>query len=184
MKPALQSALDASGYVGAWETDLATQVVTVTGKAADLLGIEQRRAASGVPVAIFLEGVHPKDRGEVAHRVQEAHRSAGRFEAEFRTGGSDDQSRVVLARGKVETAPEGHGLRCVGIMVDVTDSRRFVHADEQMQAISQVMDALVELRPLAERVGSRTLQALIDMALVDLRKRLDDQIAASQYPRR
>lgn len=184
MKPALQSALDASGYVGAWETDLATQIVTVTGKAADLLGIEQDRASSGVPVAMFLEGVHPKDRGEVADRVQEAHRSASRFEAEFRTSGPDDQARVVLARGRVEKTPLGEGLRCVGIMVDVTDSRRHVHADDQIRAISQIMDALIEVRPLAEQIGAWTLKTLIDMAIVDLRKRLDDKSAAAQYSRR
>lgn len=184
MKAALQSALDASGYVGAWETDLATQTVAFTGKAADLLGLEPAHATSGVPLTAFLDGLHPDDRDEVAHLVHEAHRTAGRFEAEFRAGGSDDGACIVLARGRVETNSLGQGLRCIGIMVDVTDTRRLEHADNQMRMISQIMDALVEVRPLAERLGARTLKTLIDMALIDLGKWLDDYDSSPRDPRR
>ncbi|MEE7455292.1 hypothetical protein MPAR168_00250 [Methylorubrum populi] len=69
-------------------------------------------------------------------------------------------------------------------MVDVTDTRRLEHADNQMRMISQIMDALVEVRPLAERLGARTLKTLIDMALIDLGKWLDDHDSSPRDPRR
>lgn len=183
MTPDLQSALDASGYVGAWETDLQTQIVAITGKAADLLGIEQRHATAGVPVAAFLGGVHAEDREEVAHLVHEAHRTAGRFEAEFRTGGAGDRPRFVLARGRVEPGPEGQGLRCVGIMVDVTDSRRVEHIDDQAQTVRRITDALAEVGMLVERLGSFRLKTLIDMASVEIKKRARQDGAAGSPQR-
>ncbi|GJE56938.1 PAS domain-containing protein [Methylobacterium thuringiense] len=170
MIPDVQSALDASGYVGAWETDLKTQTVTITGKAADLLGIEQHRGTAGIQVVEFLEGVHPENREEVAHLVHEAHTTAGRFEAEFRTIGNRDRPRTVLARGRVETGPDGQGLRCVGIMVDVTDSRRVERADTQVQTVKRITDALVEAGALVEQLGSFRLKTLIDMALIEVKK--------------
>lgn len=180
MTPDLQSALEASGYVGAWETDLRTQTVAFTDKAADLFGIEQYRATAGVPLAAFLEGVHPNDREEVAHLVHEAHSTAGRFEAEFRTNGNGKPPRLVLARGQVETSPDGQGVRCVGIMVDVTDSRRIDHADDRAATVKRIVDALVEVGTLVERLGSFRLKMLIDMALIELKKNRESSDGADQ----
>ncbi|MDP4025432.1 PAS domain-containing protein [Methylobacterium sp. NEAU 140] len=168
MTSPFRAALDASGYVGTWETDLDTQVVALTGALPDLLGIAAPRAAAGVPLAAFLEGVHPDDRARVAHLVREAHTATGRFEAEFRTRNRDGD-HWVAARGRVETDAAGRGLRCLGIAVDVTDSRQADPAgDRTVQAVDRIADALLAVRPLTEDLDSPILRTLIDALLHEL----------------
>ena len=174
MSPALRSALAASGYLGTWETDLDTQVVALSGNVAELLDIDPNAASTGVPVMAFLDGVHPDDRTFVAHLVHEAHHTAGRFEAEFRTVGRDDRTRWVLARGQVEEKPHGSGLRCLGVLVDVTESHQTDPSDEtqDVPVIDQIVDALIEVRTLTERLDAPLLKTLIDAALFELGTRL------------
>ena len=179
MISSLRSALAASGYLGTWETDLSTQVVAFSGRIADLFDLDPQTASAGVPVTAFLDGIHPDDRASVARLVHEAHRTAGSFEAEFRTVGRGGRTRWVLARGRVEEKPQGIGLRCLGVIVDVTESREADPSDEaqDMRAIDRIVEALIEIRPLAERLDSPLLGTLIDAALFELGTRLADGTA-------
>ena len=168
MAPSLQSALAASGYVGFWDTDLATQTVALTGALPDLLSLDATRAAAGVPVSAFLDGVHPEDRERVAYLVHEAHRTAGRFEAEFLTRDSFGETRSVAARGRVEADRNGHGQRCLGVVLDLTDTHQDdTEAARRLRAIDRVVDALIAVRPLIKEVGSPVLRTLIDATLLE-----------------
>lgn len=169
MAPSLQSALAASGYVGFWETDLATQTVELTGALPDLLGLDPERAASGVPITAFLDGVHPEDRARVATLVHEAHSTAGRFEAEFQTRDGAGGTRCVAARGRVEADVHGRGQRCLGVVLDLTDAypEGDTDAARRMRAIDRVVDALITVRPLLTEVGSPLLRMLIDATLLE-----------------
>jgi len=59
--PKLQSALEASGFVGTWENDLLADRVYLSGSLIGLLGITPERAALGVSLSAFLDGIHPED---------------------------------------------------------------------------------------------------------------------------
>ena len=184
MSPSLKAALAASGYIGIWETDLATQIVELTGALPDVLGIDEKGAAAGVPIGAFLEGVHPDDRERVAHLVHEAHTTAGRFEAVFRTCDSSGGVHRVNARGRVETDEQGHGLRCIGVALDLTDSDsedRMV-VDQRMTTIDRVVDALIAVRPLVEEIGSPVLSTLIDASLLEIGKLLAGQPSSAGRP--
>lgn len=177
MTPSLQSALAASGYVGFWETDLATQTVELTGVLPNLLGLDAQRAAAGVPVSAFLEGVHPDDRERVAYLVHEAHRTAGRFEAEFQTNDGPGGMHLVVARGRVEVDAQGHGQRCMGVVLDLSDNSRddMTIAAQRLHAIDRVVDALIAVRPLVAEVGSPVLRTLIDATLLEFGRLLAQQ---------
>ena len=164
MSPSLKAALAASGYIGIWETDLATQTVELTGALPEFLGLKEQIAAAGVPVALFLDGVHPDDRERVAHLVHVAHSTAGRFEAEFQTRDSGGCVHRVSARGRVETDEHGRGLRCIGVALNLTDSYSadLMVEDRRMNTIDRVVDALIAVRPLVEEIGSPVLRTLID----------------------
>ena len=173
----LQSALDASGYVGTWETDIDTQIVEFTGALPRLLALDDIGADAGVPISMFLEGVHPDDQERVAYLVHKAHSTAGRFDAEFRTCDKTGAIHWVVARGRVEMGQDGHGSRCIGVAADITDSRQIdpTSADPTIQAIDKIADALIAVRPLAERLESPTLKTLIDATLFELGRILAQQ---------
>ena len=177
MSPTLKTALKASGYIGIWETDLATQTVELTGALPEFLGLDERDAAAGVPVAAFLTGVHPRDRERVAHLVHEAHSTAGRFEAEFQTIDSGGAVHRVSARGRVETDEHGQGLRCIGVALDLTDSysEELVATGQRMNTIDRIVDALIVVRPLVQEIGSPVLTTLIDVPLLEIGKLLARQ---------
>ena len=166
----LQFALAASGYVGTWETDIDAQTVEFTGALPRLLALDEDHAATRVPLSAFLEGVHPEDREHVGHLVHEAHSTEGRFEAEFRTLDKAGAVHWIVARGRVEAGRDGHGARCIGLAADLTDSRQAdpTSADQTVQAIERIADALIAVRPLAERLDSPTLKTLIDATLFEL----------------
>ena len=184
MSPSLKATLAASGYIGIWETDLATQIVELTGALPDVLGIDEKGAAAGVPIGAFLEGVHPDDRERVAHLVHEAHTTAGRFEAVFRTCDSSGRVHRVNARGRVETDEQGRGLRCIGVALDLTDSdsEGLMVVDQGMTTIDRVVDALIAVRPLVEEIGSPVLSTLIDASLLEIGKLLAGQSSSAGRP--
>jgi|SRR4051794_2554212 PAS fold len=179
----LQSVLDASGYVGTWETDIHAQTVEFTGALPRLLALDEERAVAGVPVSAFLEGVHPEDREHVAHLVHEAHSSVGRFEAEFRTRDKVGTVHWIVARGRVEVDRDGRGARCIGLAADITESRQFdpTSADQTVQAIERIADALIAVRPLAEGLDSPTLKTLIDATLFELGRLLAEREVGSDH---
>lgn len=170
MSSSLKAALAASGYIGIWETDLTTQTIELTGALPDFLGLDEKDAAAGLPMKSLLDGIHPDDRVRVAHLVQEAHRTAGRFEAEFKTLDGRGCVHRVVARGRVEIDEHGRGLRCIGVALDLTDSYSAAQraADQQMDTIDHVVDALIAVRPLVEKIGSPLLRKLIDAALFEV----------------
>ena len=154
--PTLGSALDAAGVVGTWETDLRTGIVCLRGSLAGLVGIESKRAAGGVALSTFFEGIHIDDRQRVSALVGIAHRSAGRFEAEFRTIGRDGCVRWVAARGQVEADSHGHGWRCMGVAVDVTDTRRTgpISDEDATELVTRVVTAVVNARSAIDVLGA------------------------------
>lgn len=121
-------------------------------------------------MAVFLEGVHREDRQRVAGLIHEAHETAGRFEAEFRTCSLDGSARYIAARGQVETDPQGKGVRCLGIAVDVTDTRQGDGAgtEQSLRVMSQVVEAVIAVRRTIGTLGIPVLQTLADLLLFEL----------------
>ena len=185
MPVSLQSVLDASGYLGTWETDLDTQIIELTGALPRVLAINETEGATGVPVSVVLEGIHTADRERVARLMHEAHSTAGRFEAEFRTCGREGGVHWIAARGRIETDPTGRGLRCIGLMTDLTEARQDGQAatDHTMQTIDRVVDALMALRSLTKELGSPILPTLINVMLLELGTILAKSMGSSDIDR-
>jgi hypothetical protein len=110
--------------------------------------------------------------------VHKAHSTAGRFEAEFRTLDKAGAVHWIVARGRVEPGREGRGARCIGLAADITDSRQAdpTSADQTVQAIERIADALITVRPLAEGLESPTLKTLIDATLFELGRLLAERV--------
>jgi PAS domain S-box-containing protein len=167
--PEIQSALDASGFIGTWENDLRADRVYLSGSLINLVGIAPERARDGVPLATFLAGIHPDDQDHVAELVHEAHGTAGRFAAQFRTLRADGAVHWVSARGQVEADAQGRGVRCLGMAVDITDARADEAGDcKRIEVIERLVDSLIALRKLVACERNEVLGTLIDMLLFEL----------------
>lgn len=165
----VQSALQASGFVGTWENDLIADRVYLSGSLIELVGLTPERAAIGVPLGAFLDGIHPEDQERVSKLVREAHATVGRFGAQFRTVRPDGSIHWVSARGQVEADAEGRGVRCLGMAVDITDARIEESDDEtRLSVIERLVDSLIALRKLLARDETSVLNHLIDMLLLEL----------------
>lgn len=165
----LGSALSASGFVGTWETDLSTKIVHLFGPFAKHLGFDANAGAQGISLAQFLERIHSEDRERVETLVDHAHRTAGRFECEFRTLDQDGDVHWISARGQVETDPKGRGLRCLGVALDVTDTRRagLLPEEQFIRTINRTVDSLMSTRTLVTSLNIPILKTLIDVMLYE-----------------
>lgn len=170
----LELALNASGYVGMWETDLATKTVHLFGPFAARVGVGAEDGARGVTLSRFLESIDPEDRERVADLVDEAHRTSGRFESEFRTIGIDGKTHWISARGQVETDAEGRGIRCLGVAIDVTDTRAAAKNSDVhvVRTVSQIIEALNTARSLVMSLNLPILKSLIDLMLFELGRQI------------
>jgi phosphoserine phosphatase RsbU/P len=105
-----------------WTVELPSRRRVYGAPVARLLGHPVERP---IEAAEFLERIHPDDR--VAERAAlEAclDRGEGRFESTFRLSGIDGVERWVTAWGQVRRDEDGAPTDLVGVLQDVTESRR------------------------------------------------------------
>ncbi|HEX4439889.1 MAG TPA: ATP-binding protein [Thermoanaerobaculia bacterium] len=101
--------------VGVWLYDIARDEIWINEIIRGRRGWTEER----VPLARFLAGVHPEDRDGLRAALEDATRTAGRFEREYRLARADGGSRWVSSRGRAE-ALEGRGVVLRGAALDVT----------------------------------------------------------------
>lgn len=178
------SALNAYGFVGAWENDLQRDLVYVSGSLIELMGIAPEDATRGVPLANFLTGIHPEDRERVSEIAHNAHVSIGRFAAQFRTVRPDGGVRWVSARGQVEVDGRGQNPRCIGMVVDITNARiSNCDAGLRIDAIESLVDNLISLKNFLAPNDASVLKMLVDMLLLELGKELTKAAAGNENNR-
>jgi PAS domain S-box-containing protein len=117
----LRLALEA-GEMGTWELDLQTEDSPVRSPQHDrIFGYEEPLDDWGLE--IFLEHVHPDDRGRVEQRFENAFET-GTWEFECRIIRADGGRRWIAAQGEFYF-DEGEPVRAVGIVQDVTERREY-----------------------------------------------------------
>ena len=133
----LQLALDASGVVGIWDWDILHDRVFADPRFARIYGVDPDTASAGVPVAAFLQAVHPDDRPGLQSAFRRAMETAEFFEAEYRLIQSDGSVRWVATRGRCRHDPQGRPVRFPGTAVDVTARRQ---AEERQALLAREVD--------------------------------------------
>lgn len=107
--------------IGSWSLDFDRATLEADEGSRAILGLPGGEAP--VPLEAFLARVHPDDAGPLRATVEEARRSEGEFDLEFRLVGEREEVRWAVARGAVERRHLG-GLQALGIAWDVTDLKR------------------------------------------------------------
>ncbi len=104
--PIPQAMLDAAGIVGSWTHDHWAGTLMLSAPLATLLGLDPAVAATGLPLADFLDRTHPEDRTRIESYLHAVGEAGGPLEAEFRAGG-----RRLLMRGRIERDAAGRSDR-------------------------------------------------------------------------
>src|SRR3978361_767772 len=99
----------------------------------------------------------------------------------FRTD-TEGLTRWVAARGQVETDAHGKGLRCLGIAVDVTDTRQGDGdgPEQTLRTMSQIVEAVMSVSRAIGPLGVPVLQTLVDLLLFELGTELGERVSRSE----
>jgi PAS domain S-box-containing protein len=157
---------------GVWEWDLATGVISHNDVCFAMFGA----ATFGGTYEDFLRFVHLDDRATVNARIRRAVDEHTDYDCEYRIVRPDGTVRRIIGRGRALYAPDGHPLRMVGTLVDVTDrlaEQRLRESEERFRQMAENIDAvfyvadpelnrMLYVSPAYERIWGRTVQSLYD----------------------
>jgi PAS domain S-box-containing protein len=124
---------------GLWEWNLVTGVRYRSKQWLQLLGYGEGELGSDSEE--FFELVHPEDRDLVVLSNARHIVNGERFEEEFRLRHKDGHYLWVLSRGQVVRDAEGHSIRMVGAITDITGRKEAeltrIAAQERLEALVQ-----------------------------------------------
>ncbi len=146
----LDCALDAAGMVGLFDWDIRNDLVRADARFSEFFGIEPERAQEGVPMAEFMEAIHPQDRIRVQRAVDHIKMNGEKFAEEYRVLRPDGTVLWIDAHGRCLFSATGEPLRFAGAVIDITARRRTEDAlresEERLKAIfDQTAGGIVQM---------------------------------------
>ncbi|SEH30464.1 PAS domain S-box-containing protein [Rhizobium sp. NFR12] len=164
----LQTALEA-GRLGAWELDLATDVLSTSATCKSIFG---RGPEEAFTYQDLIASIHPDDR----QRVQDAHTATAEsgedYSVEYRTVWRDGTVHWAEVRAQLYRDHSGKAVKLVGVSADITD--RVINEKQQRQ-----INELLEER-VAERTRELEQAHSVVMNEVSQRERAEDQLRQAQ----
>ncbi|WP_409562707.1 PAS domain S-box protein [Hyphomicrobium sp. MC8b] len=115
----LELALESGGIVGAWDLDLATDIVHSDERFARLHGVDPELAKSGADDALFTAGIHPDDAAFVKSAFQQG-MIDGTYRCQHRVVGPEG-IRWIICSGRFRYETDGTARSFIGTAVDVTE---------------------------------------------------------------
>lgn len=178
---ALQQALDTVEIAGSWDWDITSDLVRADTFVALLFNVDPEQAAVGLPLATYVEGIHPEDRELVHALIRRCIDEDTPFVAEYRVSSADGVTRWVLDRGHIMRDAAGRPTHGRGIIVDITWSRTgrlTPTADDPAASVSPLEEA-ADYALAAQRVITRlqdpVLKERADALLMAVGRRLAQQ---------
>ncbi|QYF92706.1 PAS domain S-box protein [Massilia sp. PAMC28688] len=143
----LQLSLDASGNIGTWSVDLASNMTYVDERFARLFHVDAEAARGGLDLSRFTSMIDARDRDRVLAKIAAAMASGELYEAEYRLPQSDRAEVWVMAKGRVfEDAVSGQ-RRFAGVAVDITERKRqeqsLKESEAKFRTIANAMPQMV-----------------------------------------
>jgi len=122
-------------HIGSWVYDIANDRAQMSDEACRILGIPVKTPGSH---AEFLKRVHVDDRSAVAYAWEAALHGGAAFDRVHRIV-AHGETRWVHQIAELELSPEGHAVRSVGTLQDITERKRMEEAllesQSQLQCI-------------------------------------------------
>lgn len=153
-------AMRRSGTVGVFELDTGDSLVVSDKIAASMHGIAQEDAANGVPIEVFLNGIHPDDVSKVSAAMREAIATGSDLDQVYRSAKAAPRIRWLHSQAAVQIDTNGRAARLSGIVVDTTKHHERMRMQEaQLNFIDTVRDCetIAEIAAFAARTIGETL---------------------------
>jgi PAS domain S-box-containing protein len=143
----LNSTLSA-GSIGTWTWDIVNDCLAADEFTAGMFSIETEAAAKGLPADAYLRAIIDEDRPGVASALEQAIKSCGNYDIEYRVEQKDGTLRWLQARGRVDCDAAGNGVSFHGAVMDITErkaSQEDLRRSQQQLAgvIGSAMDAII-----------------------------------------
>ncbi|MGE4323918.1 MAG: PAS domain-containing protein [Sphingobium sp.] len=140
----LEVALDASGMVGTWDIDVATNLLTCDERFARLFGLELEDGVRGVDNDRLVALVHPDDRDDVRVALERSIQTGADYHCRYRVVTPEGRLRWFLDAGRALRSEEGKIDRLTGIVIDLTSQ---VSVEDALYESEARFRALVESIP-------------------------------------
>jgi PAS domain S-box-containing protein len=124
----LRMAMDVA-QIAAWEWDVKSELMTWSTDPEALFGFP--RGSFGEDLRVF-RALHPEDKARVETALEEALRTAGTYECEYRVVRPDGASVWITERGRALVSDAGLVERLVGVSRDVSAQRHAEHERERL----------------------------------------------------
>ncbi len=144
-------------HLGNWERDLRTDELFGSEEAYHILGI----SAQKLPVALFVQLVHPDDRDKMDQAVRAAVREHEQTSIECRLLRPDGIVREIYGEIQAQFDSTGKAVRLVGTIQDITERKQ---RERELEAIAALSAALRQAPARAEMIPT-----ILDQLLVLLR---------------
>jgi len=123
----------AMAHIGSWEWNLETGEQVWSDEMFRIFGFEPQ--AFKPHYERTLQSIHRDDRAPIRERLQRALATGEMPEFEFRIIRPDQEQRVLHSRGEVIFSADGRALRAIGILQDITESKRTAEALQQAAVV-------------------------------------------------
>nr|CAD6596601.1 hybrid sensor histidine kinase/response regulator [Rhizobium sp. TCK] len=164
----LQTALEA-GRLGAWELDIATNVLTTS---ATCRGIFGRGPDESFTYEDLLQSIHPEDVERMKEAVRKTLETGVDYAIAYRTVWPDGSIHGAEIRAQLHRNRTGHPIKLVGVSADITER---LQAEEQQRRLHEMLE---------ERVAERTRELQeahrLVLAEVSQRERAEEQLRQAQ----
>ncbi len=192
-----------AGRIGLWDWDLATDELYWSARVNELLGLPENYRPVGV--GAFFDRIDAADRDRVRQAIDAQIAGVGDCDLEFQMRRDDGAAATARARGAASVGRDGRPTRFIGVIEDVTESRRAAReadARNALMAAAQKLtrvgywrydadegtldwsDQIFEIHGLDPRTGPPTLDAAVEYYHPDDRARVRATLDAALREKR
>jgi len=109
-------------HLGSWDWEIQSEELHWSDEMCEIFGVTQAELDKSNET--FFRALHPEDREQVKHAVDQALRHGRPHDLEFRITRPDGGLRVIHGQGEVLEDANGAPARLIGTVVDITERRR------------------------------------------------------------
>ncbi len=136
----LSNALQAAGMIGTFDTDLRSGLVYSDARFATMFSVDPEKGERGIPLADYIEGIHPDDVKLVNEGIEQAIATGEKCILEYRVRSKEGTLRWLEVHGRCLYDESGKPRRMSGAAVDITDRKQAELAAARLAAIVESSD--------------------------------------------
>ncbi|MEP0912730.1 ATP-binding protein [Leptolyngbya sp. GB1-A1] len=151
----------AAAKLGDWSWNAATDIVTLSGQAAEIFGIPPGPYMTWIQMQKLL---HPDDRERAGLQVEKAIAGRSDYDIEYRVIHPDGTEQWIAAKGRAQYDSFGQVLGMMGVVQDITHRKQAETEREQLlaraQSASETLQRFIERTPAAVVMLDREMRYL------------------------